>query len=630
MTNSTSPATRPVWADALREKYLAGEASIFVLHGNVFDNVLVGDQAMPLLDYLSGHLFADNKKLVAELGWSQGLRLAGGDVIGPISAVSASKADRKTRFEMPASELASGGVADALRRCEGVFRTQSAALIIPYAGTLLPAGDPSFLSTDERAVFTTLHRWSLDSTLATSDCVVVLIAEAIQEINPALLSSPRVAPIEIGLPTEAERERVVRRAAPRLENADVALLAAHTSGLRGIQIERIVQAQSATALTEEQRAAFIKKLLTGQAGAGDAAAIDERAKKLAGITAGKTEEEIVELVAPGAHVEDETDDRAAMLRIIHARKRELIEKECGGLISFMESKHGLEAVGGNEKIKKELMEIAGLLKAGNRKLSPMGVLAVGAMGAGKTFVIRAFLKEAGLTGVALKNFRSKWNGATEANLERVLATVKAMGPIAVVIDESDRSFGGKEQSDSDGGVSSRVMARLKEFMSDTDNRGQVLFILMTNRPDRIETDLKRPGRLDRKIPFFYGESNAERAAVLKAILGRSKDGGSLDWPAVEELCQKMDGYSNADIEAVALLALEFAARREVTLDNAILEEAIVDFIPSREEDMIRLMELLAAQETSRRSLLPERFSSQSTAEINAEVSMLRAKLREDA
>ena len=204
---------------------------------------------------------------------------------------------------------------------------------------------------------------------------------------------------------------------------------------------------------------------------------------------------------------------------VRKRKRELIEKECAGLIEFIETRHGLEAVGGNEHIKTELMEIARPIKAGDRARAPMGLLAVGAMGAGKTFVIKAFLKEAGLSGVALKNFRSKWVGSTESNLERVLATVKAMGPIALVIDEGDRSFGSGSE-DSDGGTSSRVIARLKEFMSDPDNRGQVLFILMTNRPDKLDTDIKRPGRLDRKIPFFYAETAAERAAIVQAILRR--------------------------------------------------------------------------------------------------------------
>lgn len=604
---------RPAWAETLRDKYLTGEASIFLVHGNVFDYVQVGDRSMGLIDYLAGPLFADNKKLVAELSWSQGLRRISTAANGAVDLVGSG-------FAMPPAELASGGVGEALRRVEAEIRKQSVALLVPYANTLLPAGDPAFLSNEERAAFTTLHRWSLDASLSKMDCVVVLIAESIAEVNPALLTSPRVVAIEIGLPDEALRTHVVRIAAPGMDDDSVRLLAAHTSGLRAIQVERIVASQAPTALDEETRRTLLSELLAGQDKA------DERAAKLAAITAGKTAQEIRDLVAPGAAAQvDNASVRDQMLQVIHARKRELIEKECGGLISFMETRHGLEAVGGNALLKQELLEIAGLLKSGNRRLSPMGLLAVGPMGAGKTFVIRALLKEAGLTGVALKNFRSKWQGATEANLERVLATVKAMGPIAVVIDESDRSFG-RAEADTDGGVSARVMARLKEFMSDTDNRGQVLFILMTNRPDRIETDLKRPGRLDRKIPFFYAEDSAERAAVLKAILGRNGSGDGLDWTGVEALCDRMDGYSNADIEAVALLGLEFAARRQAPLDNALLDEAITDFIPPREQDMVRLMELLAAQETSRRSLLPERFRNITSTELNAQIGRLRAAL----
>jgi transitional endoplasmic reticulum ATPase len=613
-------AGRPAWADTLRDKYLAGEASIFVLYGNVFDHVLNGSEAVPLIDYLKQTMFGDNKALVAELGWSQGLQVVGGKNISK----SGGDAGGQILKPMSAAELSGGGVGDALRKMENVFHSNSAALLIPYAATLVPAGDPSFSSNDERAVFTTLHRWSLDSSLSKSDCVVVLIAEALQEINPGLLSSPRVATIEIGLPDELMRERVIRIVAPGMDDGDVSLLAAQTSGLRAIQVERIVAPQNEGALSEEERAQFLLTILAGQENA------EQRARKLAAITAGKTKDEIRELVAPGATVQaNEDGSHAEMMRVIHARKREIIEKDCAGLISFIESKEGLSAVGGNEKLKKELMEIAGLLKSGNRKLAPMGLLCVGPMGSGKTFVVRALLKEAGLTGVALKNFRSKWNGATEANLERVLATVKAMGPIAVVIDESDRSFGGKDDADADGGVSARVMARLKEFMSDTDNRGQVLFILMTNRPDRIETDLKRPGRLDRKIPFFYCDTAGERALVLRAILTRCGDGEKLDWTKIEKLCEPLDNYSNADLEAVGLLALEFGARQSKALDEGLLQDAINDFIPPREEDMILLMELLAAQETSRRSLLPEKFAAMSTKDINAQINALRQLLRDE-
>jgi SpoVK/Ycf46/Vps4 family AAA+-type ATPase len=85
------------------------------------------------------------------------------------------------------------------------------------------------------------------------------------------------------------------------------------------------------------------------------------------------------------------------------------------------------------------------------------------MGAGKTFVAEAFAKESGLTTIKLKSFRSKWVGATEANLERILQVIQAIGQVVVIIDEGDRSFGNQGDGEGDGGTSSRVIARLKEF-----------------------------------------------------------------------------------------------------------------------------------------------------------------------
>lgn len=615
MTTPT-PSGRPDWAESVRQKYLAGEASIFVLHGNVHDHVLADETAMVLSDYLATQLLAD-KQAVLELSWARGLMTLGGTGMLEADNTAEGRA-RLARLKVEPSEMGSGGVSAALTRVETQARRSGAkvALLVPYAETLLPATDPAFLSTDERAAFTTVHRWSIDPALTDQDFVVILICETPGQINPALLGSPRVAQVHIPLPDETVRERVVRAAAPGLDEDTVGLLAAHTSGLRSIQIESIIKGQGATALDEGARRALLLRLLAGQPDA------QERAERMAGITAGQTEDDIRKLV--GVAKQEPGSVRDALMRVIHARKRELIEKECGGLISFLDSRHGLEAVGGCENIKTELMDIARLLKSGQRALAPMGLLAVGPMGAGKTFVIRAFLKEAGLTGVVLKNIRSKWVGSTEANLERVLATIKAMGPVAVVIDESDRSLGGKDQADNDGGVSSRVMARLKEFMSDTDNRGLVLFVLMTNRPDRIETDLKRPGRLDRKIPFFYAQNDAERRGVLMALLQRGAVPLAKQTDkAIDKACAKMAGYSNADIEAVALLAAEFAARENKSISGQILLRAVDDFIPPRETDMIRLMELLAAQETSRRSLLPEQFRTLDNETIANEVARLK-------
>jgi SpoVK/Ycf46/Vps4 family AAA+-type ATPase len=255
----------------------------------------------------------------------------------------------------------------------------------------------------------------------------------------------------------------------------------------------------------------------------------------------------------------------------------------------------------------------------------MGLLAVGPMGAGKTFVIKAFLKEAGLSAVALKNFRSKWVGSTEKNLERVLATVKAMGPIAVLIDEGDRSFGNAGGEGGDEGTSSRVIARLKEFMSDTDNRGSVLFVMLTNRPDKLDTDIKRPGRMDRKIPFFYAETAADRAAVIQAVVRRYDEALACDMPGTVALCESLGGYSNADLEALTLLGLEFKERDGGLSLLQALQRAKDDFMPPQERDMIDFMELLAVSETSRRSLLPPRFQALSIQDIQARLREARQR-----
>ena len=151
----------------------------------------------------------------------------------------------------------------------------------------------------------------------------------------------------------------------------------------------------------------------------------------------------------------------------------------------------------------------------------MGMLFTGPMGTGKTFVAEAFAKECGLTTIKLKNFRSKWVGATEGNLEKILGVIQAIGQVVVIIDEGDRAFGNTD-GEGDGGTSSRVIARIKEFMSDTSNRGRILFLVMTNRPDKLDVDLKRAGRLDRKIPFLYAQTPEEVESVARAQVRKNK------------------------------------------------------------------------------------------------------------
>ena len=618
---STDRPPLPLWAETLRQKYLAGEAAVFVLYRNVFDRYRAGDDYRTLQPFLSEVLLRDNKQNIFELSIDRGVRVIQGGSAG----------ERAELYR----HLEGKGLSGIFESLERQMREQrSSALLIPYAGTIFPAAELHFLSLDERGAFTALHRWSLDAEFADRDNVVILVSESLADLSPALLTNPRVVAIELPMPDQPSRLAAIRHYAPAMPPAEAGELAGQTAGLRLIQLASIVASEAPQGMSHGQRRALIAGLLQGSPQA------EERAEKLAAITAGLTPVEIRQIVDPTRTLPVSDDPAGEVLAVVRQRKRELIEKECAGLIEFIEPRHGLETVGGNEHIKGELLDIARLIQSGDRTRAPMGLLAVGPMGAGKTFVIKAFLKEAGLSGVALKNFRSKWVGSTEANLERVLATVKAMGPIALVIDEGDRSFG-RQGDDADGGTSSRVIARLKEFMSDPENRGQVLFILMTNRPDKLDTDIKRPGRLDRKIPFFYAENASERAAVISAVCARYRVPLEVPEDALLAACETLEGYSNADLEALALLAAEFAERgarvadgtplpaaagRSAAVTPALLAQASEDFMPPQETAMVLYMEMLAVAETSRRSLLPQRFRSLSAVEVQDRLAELRRQI----
>jgi SpoVK/Ycf46/Vps4 family AAA+-type ATPase len=249
------------------------------------------------------------------------------------------------------------------------------------------------------------------------------------------------------------------------------------------------------------------------------------------------------------------------------------------------------------------------------------------MGTGKTFVAEAFAKECGLTTIKFKNFRSKWVGATEGNLEKILTVIQAIGQVIVIIDEGDRSFGNSD-GDGDGGTSSRVIARLKEFMSDTENRGRVLFILMTNRPDKLDVDIKRAGRLDRKVPLLYAQTAEEIEAVLLAQLRKHKLTWDVSFPADRaEISQPMLGLSNADFEAIMLLAAEYAAGPEMDLVALITKkhmmQAQADYLPSRDQKMLEYMELLAVFEASNRQMLPKKYQDMTAQELQARLDVLR-------
>ena len=177
-------------------------------------------------------------------------------------------------------------------------------------------------------------------------------------------------------------------------------------------------------------------------------------------------------------------------------------------------------VAGHEAAKKKLRDAAAALRAGRFDVVPMGYVICGPVGTGKTFLTTCFAGEVGIPAVMLKNFRSMWQGVTEANLERVLTLLKAMSPIAVVVDEADAQLGNRSNS-GDSGVSNRVFAQIAQFMGNTEFRGKVIWFLLTCRPDLLPVDLKRQGRAEEHIALFYPDTDEERLAMFRAMLKKT-------------------------------------------------------------------------------------------------------------
>src|SRR5437762_3992371 len=570
-------ASFPPWARTLAGRYYTKTISTFVLHGDVrdlqpADDGKGGRRFVSLRSFLADELFG-TRDLVVFYDRSGGIRLATPemqkDFMGALAGYD-------TLFVTDYAKAVPKDPARAFPLLESYARVRiadgkSLAVIIDFAETVAPAGDLGYMPGEDRYSLVTLVKWAQDPQFLTADFSVCLIAENLAELNPRLGRNPYAASIELPLPDEKERFEYVewKIAQSGKKRADISEVNAEALGQMTAGMSRVA----------------LDRVLT---------------EAIAG-------------------------PRLTVARL-KEKKKEIIQAECHGLLEFIEPSHSIDMVAGHGKAKSLLKQAAKAIQGGKRDVVPMGFLIAGPIGTGKTFLATCFAGEIGTPCVKFLNFRSQWQGVTEGNLEKIFNLLKAMWPVAVIIDEAD-AFLGNRSAQGDSGTSQRVFASIAAFMGNTEYRGKIVWFLLTSRPDLLPVDLKRQGRAEEHLALFYPESSEERVELIKTMARKAKVNFEGDITAI--LPPDLPRMSGADIEAALVRATLRAVtdrRERVTAQD--LRETFADFLPPSYPVEVELQTLVAIAECTSRALLPESYRQMPRDQVTQRIRELKILLSE--
>jgi len=266
-----------------------------------------------------------------------------------------------------------------------------------------------------------------------------------------------------------------------------------------------------------------------------------------------------------AVVEDNALNAADRERL-RALKKGLVEG--GGILEFIPTPEGLDQLGGLEKLKKWIAtRKVGLLPGpGEKPLDPpKGILLLGVQGCGKSLAAKAVAATWGLPLLALDagKLLAPFVGESERNLREALRRVERMAPCVLWIDEVEKAFASSRSSESDGGVSKRLIGTLLVWMQERASR--VFLVATANSVDELPPEMMRKGRVD-EIFFVDLPTAAARADIFRLHLARrGEDPARYDLSA---LAKAAEGFSGAEIEQAIVSALYESRAGHFPLDSA--------------------------------------------------------------
>jgi hypothetical protein len=538
----------PAWASELVLAYESRAANQFILFGNVHDRVAVNDRLVSLADYLEGKLL-ESFGVVLSYDLGNGLTIERGGEI--VSQWKGAELQRQMREPLQAIQWISSylrylGNLRTLGLAEKSSKPPQVAVILRDVDHFAPADGSGF---EHGSITSMLRAWASDSPFGELPFTSLLIADNLNDVEPLIAGSTHGTRLRVPLPDAAALERaltILRRQSPR------------------------------------------------------AFAPDANLAQIAGALAGVTVSSL-ENLARIRHHENRPLGDTDLARL----KKELVEKDSAGLVEFIDSKRTLADYHGQEALKTWLRQDIALWRAGDLKALPMGYLLCGPVGTGKTFLVECLAGEAGVPVVKLKNFRDRWVGSSEGNLEKIFRLIRALGRCMVFIDEADQTLGKRDSGSGDSGLSGRIYSMIAQEMSDSGNRGRVLWLLASSRPDLIEVDLKRPGRVDVKVPLLPTSSAAESAQLIGLLAKRY--GLALTPEDLTRLEPRMPTLlTPGAAEALVVKAYRHSKTQNVAA-GAALEASLVGYQNPVPADVLDFQMRIAVREATDLSFVPPAF-----------------------
>ncbi|SHI73541.1 ATPase family associated with various cellular activities (AAA) [Rubritalea squalenifaciens DSM 18772] len=539
----------PAWADEVIASYESGAAGCFVLHGNVNDRLIVprpdGSLRLGNLSEFLMRALLPRFDVVLSYDLGFGMRVERG---GEVFSEWPSLGDTPELPHLPLPAIRT--LTHYMQYCRNLKimgqKAPKVAVIVRQSHLVCPA-IPNLLNYELSSMASLLRGWAADGRLCEFGQAAFLISENMNGLHPLVADCPNMDPVEIPLPAAKQISATLELLKPDCPQA---------------------------------LGDFVDQL-------------DLVASRLTGATVSSVEA----LLKRREHDKKPLDDDS-----LADLKKDLVERDCDGLIDFVEPDRTLDDVVGLDGVKQWLRQDIELWKQGELEALPMGYLFCGPVGTGKTYLAECLAGEAGVPVVTMRNFRDKWVGSTEANLEKIFALLHALGRCIVFVDEADQALGKRQGGSGDSGVSSRVYSMMAKEMSNTRNRGKIMWVLASSRPDLIEVDLKRPGRVDVKIPLFPTLNKQEGFSLIRALCKRRDLSiKEEDFPVVEALVP--DLLTPGAAETISVQTFRLSKTSEHGDLDALLT-CLRDYRPPIAHETLKFQMRLAMDEATDASLIP--------------------------